>query len=387
MITLIVMLVFAQALMTGWLAACGHSESKSTAPIVGGPTLLPVDSTVLEERDSLYIGLIQQGVSVDQSGSVYVGSAAFRSVLRFRADGRLEMSYRLGDYGGPRSVGPVLYASDSLLFVSDSRASRLFMFRLADGVLIASHRYGGYLGSVDVVADSVWFGNFSRIDRKVVGSVGIAHLLQRDSSVDSALLRPTLISTPVEFAEYPELDLGSQVRVKADGDTVLVAFSALNDVVQLTLSDGKLDTIRPPARVRRGVGTKALAAHFKKDGFRYDRALGSISVTDGVWRRPNGQILIAHLDSHAVMDGRKLVGVSATPYISLVTSDLRRACVDGIIESPSTSRPVMALHRDTLYVVDQRMITSGTERRMATQLRRFLVDDSTCQWIEMAEDR
>jgi hypothetical protein len=166
----------------------------------------------------------------------------------------------------------------------------------------------------------------------------------------------------------------------------LYALSAGHDTVVLAIYDpadclGHLDTIQPPRRLRRGVSTQALRKYFVKRRFRYDLALGSISVTDGLWRRPNGQLVLVHMDSRAYMKEGRLVGVSATPFVSLLTPDLARACVDGLIEAPEAARPAVAILGDTLYVVDQRTKAGGSSSE--TVLRRFLIDESTCSWVSI----
>jgi len=215
--------------------------------------------------------------------------------------------------------------------------------------------------------------------------VALDELIGADTTTAISLLRPALVQIPSEFTRYPELNLGSQVHVRLDGDTLLVGFSALNDILRLMLSTGKVDTVRPPIRLRRGVATKALESNFVKEGFRYDRALGSISVTDGIWRRSNGQVVLVHMDSRAIMDGRKLISVRATAYITLLTADLRQACVDARIDAPDTSRPVVAILGDTAYVVDQRL-TSPEATTTRTILRRFVISDTECRWTPVLDE-
>jgi hypothetical protein len=348
----------------------------------GGAELHFIDSVVLEERDSLYLGLIRMGIVVDGEGKLFIGSSPFRSIFRYDRSGRVEAVYRLPKYRGPMSMGPVLYADDSVVVVTDSPGYRIFVFGARDGRLLANAPYRGYIGSVGVVAGRLWFGNLSSADKRVVGSVELKQLMSADSTVSRALLTPALLEIPSEFARYPELDLGSQVLVRNYGDTLLVGFSALNDLFRLVPSTGEIDTIRPPSRVRRGVPIKALESYFAKKRFRYDRALGSISVMDGIWRRPNGQTILVHMDSKAVMDGPKLIAVRATPYFTLLSGDLREACLDARIDAPEGSRPVVTVLGDTVYVVDQRLEGSDPSKPR-TVLRRFLIDDASCQWIHI----
>ena len=84
---------------------------------------------------------------------------------------------------------------------------------------------------------------------------------------------------------------------------------------------------------------------------------------------------------------REVVGVAATAYITLITGDLRHACVDGRVDAPSEARPVIALHGDTLYVVDQRAGETGANGGPSTQVRRFIVSDATCEWLPVTGTR
>jgi hypothetical protein len=360
---------------------CASGNRPKEYGAAGGPTLRLLDSIILQEPDSLFIGLIRQGIAVDEIGNLFVGSATFRAVLRFDREGRLTGSYHLDEYSGPSSVGPVVFAGDSMVIVSDSRASRLAIFRSSDGQSPTTRRYRGYMGSVALVGGMMWFGNLSASQQRIAGAVVLADLISADSQAVTGLLQPTLIEVPEEFERYSELVMGSQVLVNVTDGMLVVGFSALNLLMRMSLTSGHLDTIQPPRRLRRGVSTQALRKYFVKRRFRYDLALGSISVTDGLWRRPNGQLVLVHMDSRAYMKEGRLVGVSATPFVSLLTPDLARACVDGLIEAPEAARPAVAILGDTLYVVDQRTKAGGSSSE--TVLRRFLIDESTCSWVSI----
>lgn len=75
--------------------------------------------------------------------------------------------------------------------------------------------------------------------------------------------------------------------------------------------------------------------------------------------------------------GRVLKGVA---YFSLLSPDLERACVDGRLEARGTGRPKLAVHRDTVLVLDQVVPDEGPPRSV-TVVRRYTIDAGPCVWM------
>lgn len=362
-------------------AGCSTESVSMGGGPQGGPSVVLLDSVILQEHDSLSIGPLRQGFGVDSDGGFYLGSTAHDAVLRYRRNGALDQVFRLPERGAFSSVGPIVYANDSFVAVSDAMAAKLMLFGRPSGELVSSVAYRGYLGSFDVFGDSVIFGNLRAGEAGVVGVGALSGLLRGDT--DASFFLGTSIAYPEEYQSYPELDMGSDVRLTTANGKILVGFAALNDLVSWDRALGVVDTLIIPSRLRRGVPQEALKSYFRKQGFRFERALESISILDGVWARPNGQVVLVHMDASAVMSGRRLTAVSAKPYVSLLSAQLDAACIDHPMAVPAHARPGVHVRGDTLYLIDQRWEEGPPTSKALTVLRRFLIDDSECEWVPL----
>jgi hypothetical protein len=68
-------------------------------------------------------------------------------------------------------------------------------------------------------------------------------------------------------------------------------------------------------------------------------------------------------------------------FVSVLSSDLSRACVDGLVPSSSAGYPRLQLHNDTLYQLEQDLVP-GSSSRVQTLIRKFIIDISKCVWLE-----
>lgn len=345
-----------------------------------GPELVLIDSVDLVESDTLFLGQVGQGFDVDESGRLFVAASSLGKILRFSPKGTFEASYgRLGNGPGEfRQVFPVVYAADSIVIGSASRSRRVNVFRASDGLNLATRTYQGFVTAVQLEKGRLWFANFSRRDSMAVGSVAVDSLLSKESDKGN-LLQPTLIPLPTEYLRYSELELASDVRILRFNDTLLAAFAPFN-TLHVLVDTSKSRLLQVPVRLRRGVPANAYAEFFVRRGHRFDLALGSLSLLEGIWQLGSGPIVLVHMDGRASMKDGKVISVSAQPYLTLLSRDLSTACVDTPIPSDSASRPVVTVEGDMLYVLEQ-LVSNGAQPTAKTTVRKYRVDYRSCIWV------
>jgi hypothetical protein len=147
----------------------------------------------------------------------------------------------------------------------------------------------------------------------------------------------------------------------------------------LNRSRGTFDTVRVPARHRRGASRDSLARHFGPK-FRFDHAVNSISLLEGAWRLGDGQLLLVHYDSEARMEGKRLAGLGGRAFATILSPDLRMACLDGVVPTARDARPFFAVQGDTLLVLEQ-LVPDGQGAGVRTVVKRYGVSANACDWI------
>ena len=88
---------------------------------------------------------------------------------------------------------------------------------------------------------------------------------------------------------------------------------------------------------------------------------------------PPGEVAAFYLD--VTVDGRL---ITAAGFLSVLSPDLRRACVDIPFEFGRDGRPVVAFRGDTLFTLEQRIVS---ETRALSASARTTSDTSRCRWL------
>ena len=105
-------------------------------------------------------------------------------------------------------------------------------------------------------------------------------------------------------------------------------------------------------------------------------------VLEGLWRLSDGRLLVVHLDIEAVMGPKRIVGMTGTPYVTVLSRDLTQACVDGTIDVDRGSRPTFAVKRDRLFVLQQ--VVAQARLTASAVIRSFSIDDTKCRWVALS---
>ena len=366
------------------MLACRPDNAASIADVgsrMNEAVLTPVDSITLVESDSLLLGRVGQGFDVDNEGSLYVAASSFGKIIRYTAAGQPVMVY--GRYGsGPgefRHVFPVVAVAESVVLGSASFGRRVNVFRRSDGTPLATVRYAGFVTTLVQSGDTLYFGNFSRRDSAGVGAVPLGSLLS--SEADSRYpLQPRLAAIPSEYYQFSELELSSDVRVARRSSDLLAAYAPMDWILVFRSPASGPDTIRVPARIRKGFDREVLSQHFVKDRYRFDTAVESLSLLEGIWVLASGEVALIHMDTRATMRGRTVVSVAASAYLTILSVDLAQACVDIPIPAERLSRPVVTVKSDRLYVLEQ-IVSDNPEPIASTIVRTYRIDSRTCNWV------
>ncbi len=343
-----------------------------------------VDSVVLQEGSATFLGNPAMTFTATPDGSLFIPDLELNRVSAFT--GRGEVRGQLGRSGGGpgefRAVGTFGVARDTLLVQSDGGGARLNFYDSRSLVYLGQIAYEGYFSWISPARDGFLVG--------LLGSYGVAFL--SGNRIAAALegtqvapLRSDKIDRPLEYRNYPLLNSWQDVKVVENGEGLLTIFGG-TDYLLSRDSLGAIDTIPVPICQRRGApkarldrwfthppGTSAEARAAR------DATDNSISALLGLWRRPSGEFLIWFQDPTFEQDGRIFKGVA---YLTLLSADLRRECIDARFEAPGTDRTRLTVSADSVFVLDQVStdINSGAVR---TVVRKYLLDLSSCRWVQV----
>jgi len=354
----------------------------------GGSEWTLVDSVILRESDSLFVARPTITFRVDQEGGIYVPDVGSNRLLVFEPSG--SPSHALGQPGGGpgefQRIGPFGYVDSQYVIQEDNGGRRLNIYRRATGSFIGAVRYTGHLSWVSS-ADS---GGYlvGLIDPSLEATISILSRADLTNLEDGASveLEPSLAPPPDVYRKYPLLNAWVDAKAASNGNATIVAFGGTDFLTVNAEGRPHPDTIPIPICRRRGVKQDALDAHFrrsprsaKEDRVSAETTTSAISALLGLWRLTDGSILVWQQDPTLESNGRILKG---TAYVTVVTPDLRSACVDARFEAPGIGRANLSVHNDTLLVLDQ-VVPEESERSM-TVVRKYVLNTSGCRWVRLA---
>ncbi|HXH07024.1 MAG TPA: hypothetical protein VNI83_10585 [Vicinamibacterales bacterium] len=316
----------------------------------------------LEEPDTFYVAA-PAFLAPGPAGDLLVSDALGGQVLRFDRRGQPLRRYgRRGDGPGEfRSPVAAAAVGDTLLAVADWRLGRVSVFDLRTGAYLRSVRHEGLPFSMQVDGDTVWIGGLNR-------------------ARGTSFTRWHLAEDTVHYlgpipAEYRASNLLADAHPYAVVARVargfLVGFTG-HPALFVTDAQGAVrDTIELPAIRRRGVPHDIL--------HRFARPLpdpeiaSMVSALSALQPLRSGLLAAVHLDV-TVEEGL----ITADGFVSVLTPDLRQACVDAPFRGSRDGRPVVAFRGDTLLVLEQRV---GSAPRATTIVTAYRIDASRCHWI------
>lgn len=334
----------------------------SAKSVESGPAVVSLDSIVLEESDTLYLAR-PLSMAIDQlDGSFYIGDTYAGRVVRYDRSG-----HPISVYGapgpGPAEIGQLgaVFLVPSAVGVIDTRTGSLKLFDADRNTAVRSVPFLGIPNPViGPTAGRVWIG---------------AHVVSTNSSIVSwdpesdSLEYPGPM--PEEFASYPNLSRFNTIPVVHWADTLLVGWGPLNGLVLLTEQNRVIDTIVVPAVRRRGATTEAI----HRAAGNLAALLNGISLFIGIGRRPDGSIAMVYFDNH--IETEQSTRITASVYVSVLSTDRSRVCVDARVPVVSDAQPVVQLAGDTLFVLEQRVVDTTT----TSQVSVFRIETAACDWL------
>jgi hypothetical protein len=363
-----------------FLAGCGPGERAESGDAPSGPTLVVIDSVRLAEADTVYIGRPGKPHVDPYDGSFYVPDLFSNQVYRFARDGRLTSVYGRpgqgpGEFG---SVGAAVVIDDTTLMVIDRGNSKLAFFDRSTGRLLRERPLVGTPAQAAplVIGDSVWMH---------IRTVGARRDLVRFSltadSTERVGRRPGAFLSSIEAGGRYALLYGSGGFLAPTAGWILHGYVPLNWVYVHDHDGSVLDSAYVPSVRRRGVPAD-LQARLDVDKINVLDAMELHSALFDVHVLPDGQVAFVHQDWTLLSRETIPPPSSATVWVSLLSSDLERACVDTQLSDSKDAKPMEAFRGDTIFQLERRIVDDeGAAVEAETWLRIVRIDPAGCDWI------
>ncbi len=355
-----------------------------------GPTLILMDSVVLQEDETHYIGQPLE-MLLGPDGSFVVTDMFASSATRFDRAGRpIRRFGRSG--GGPGEfyqIGIGGFVSAGVIGITDGQPPQMQIefFDWDSGEHLGQARSDGLVSSLATTGrrGRLWAGGINPDTWKALGSRRMRDLLRNRVSRQPVRISLDRIAVPRPYVEDRTiLGIGGHTRMHASEEDIVFGFGASPFLLKLDLNGEVVDTIPLHAARRHGVppddafiemmsvddddGDFATAEEYfalQEELFAKTSSLMNVS------RDEVGNIHTIHQDGE--LDGRR---VSGRLYLSSLNQDGTRQCPDTLIPTSDVGRPITALRDKELFVLDQR-IEADTDN-LRTVVRRFTIDFVNC---------
>ncbi len=345
-------------------AACGGRSG-------AGPAVRALDSLVLAEPDSLESFLALRTQALTGRGDLLIETGT--SILQFdRSGGLVRVMGRLGNGPGEfvRISTILVPPGDSLVAAVDARRARIVVFGLDDGRLRREVIVRPFF------PDQQWR---LRADTVVMpGKLSPTPFTSWVPATDSVW---SWGDVPPVFHEVMAAYSQGEPSIARRDEGWLALFPAEAPLYLLDRAGRIEGTVALPARRRKGVpqGLADSLAHLTS--FHYVQSLAM-----AVHRQSSGDYVVVHLDAEARLDslvspasgGGRLLLSNLRYWVSLISADLSRACVDGLAPIGSDEMIAPFFRGDTLYFLPR---TVGGDGRLRTVLHSYLIDDRGCDWL------
>ena len=362
-IPFLLVLLVAAACRRGEAEPPANRELTSTRVTGAGARLVLLDSVRLSETDSSTIGDVS-AFAVDDSGEIFVADGFSARVLEFSPDGHFVRAF------GRKGRGPgelelpfsLVLLGDTLLAVGNRGANSPVLFDRRSGAWVTSGHAAGYVKSGRIVGDALWLGVVSRSRN--------ASLAAWHPGADSMRYFGPV---PAEYTASARLwSMMPQAPFVTWGDTVALGFAGVNRLYLLDSAGAVLDSIEPPVARRRGVPADLVAQYASIGGVEQLTQLSSILMQVG--RLPSGEIVLVHHD--VTHHGDQF---TPTAYVTLLSADRTRACVDAVLPLSPAAKGATALVADRIVAFEQ----ATTRSDAASTVRSYRIDGSGCEWVAM----
>lgn len=346
-----------------WLvAACTNKEESHLV----GPSVVAIDSTRLEETDSIFLSFPTTVIAAPAVG-IFVGDAASGKILRYDAHGRLIRAYaRKGRGPGEFTVpGAMALVDDLQLAVADWQTEEIQWLNLSNGIATRRLPTAGLPYTVIARNDTMFLGTLGRGSRRTSGGI-IA------PNVDSL---SRFGRVPPEYGESPGVrTMHPYVSLALSGGHIVTGFTGSNILFDSMVGSGLRAFAVPSTRRRSMPNSRAMVARFS--GPLSDSLVAGMGSTlIGAFGTGKDTLFLVHLD---VVLSRQLL--TADAWVSVVDLASDRGCVDTRIRTSKAGKPIFTVIGDTLIMLEQRLTSSN---RPETWVVRYRVDTKACDWLPL----
>ncbi len=358
------------------IPGCGSESGEPVAADTAGPTLTPVDSILLPEADTLYIGNPYALVVDPFDGSFYISDIFSGRLLRFRRDGSLMLVYgRPGEGPGEFRGGPgaPMVLDDSTVAAQTTRSRRVNIFDRNTAETIRVVNFPALAGITPpvVIGQEVWMTDFE-IRRET-------SLTRWHPSTDEFRSMGRLPEEYVASLSSDNWSYASLFRIGslayADGRFVQ-GWSGLDEMFVLNLRGEVVDTANIPVARRKGVPAD-LRERIDIENIPFREQLEGSSRLRQLFPLPGGGFVFTHHDQTA-LQLQPMPVLTAKVWLGVLSPDLSQACVDTLVPHDFEIRPMETFRGDTLFVLDRRI---DDLQKLQTWVLMYLVSDEECDWM------
>jgi len=343
-----------------------------------GPSLILRDSLILQEDDEHYVSA-PLDVIQRPDGSLLVSDAFANAVLQFDSNGRFVRAFG-GPGQGPgefMGVGPIMKAG-GVVGAVDMGGMEIEVFSYHDGEPIGSISVpqGMRITSMTEVGDSLWISGMERDTWMSVGTLVATQVSSLARTGSQRSLQLDRVAAPSPYRTNP-LMFGALGNVFLDvGESDFVVGFSGTPYLLLSRTGEAVDTLHLQERLRRGAPAEEDVSSLT-DAMDPVLFANEMSVLGPLSRDEKGNIIVVHTDLQVerAARGMRPQVLDTNIYVSSLSPDGTRQCVDTEIPIASAARPRVALAGSRLLVVDQITVGGG---EVSTILKRFEVSTSTC---------
>jgi hypothetical protein len=192
-------------------------------------------------------------------------------------------------------------------------------------------------------------------------------------------LHANLIEFPPEYREHRALWGFTPVSVApVPGRNILVGFAAAPYLVRYRLDGTPLDTLTVPVTARRGHPPGWLERFSDGRALTLQEEVEAFSYLNAIWQRSDGSYLLWYQQNTINPEGPN-PPYFGKAFITVLSADLREACVDAEVAFPGTDWPNMGMHGDTLLALD--LTADVGDSTVQAVVRRYLVGTDDCDWL------
>ena len=358
------------------ISGCSPEPGERVTANAAGPALIPLDSILLPEADTLYIGNPYTPVIDPFDGSFYIPDHFSGRVLRFGRDGRLMMVYGRpgegpGEFRGGLGVPVIL--DDSTVAVQSTQSRRANIFNRNTGEtrrVLTFPALAGITPAV-VIGGDVWMTDFELRRR-----TSLSRWRRATDEFESFGILPAEYLASAESDNWSYAATFRLSSLAHSRGQFVQGWSGMDEMFVLNMRGEVVDTADVPVVRRKGVPAD-LRERIDIEVIPFREVLENSSQLRQLFVRPEGGFLFTHHDQTA-LKMEPMPVLTAKVWVGILSSDLETACVDALVPREFEIRPMETFRGDTLFVLDRRIDDS---ERLQTWILMYLVSDEQCDWL------